>query len=83
MTLYVPTDDAYNKLTRQQKFEYSFYLNRLYGVVLHHWSLDEIFPSKSLRDGLVLPVGLNEKTFVNVRQGETNGVSFLRLKSLN
>ena len=73
MTVFLPIDRAYDSLPHGKKFRLNFYLNRLYYVCLQHFSIDRVYSTSSLRDGLIIPAGIGNHFFINVR--ENGGVS--------
>ena len=68
MTIFVPTDAAYNKLSAKIKRHLRHDLNKLYYVILYHFIIDGIYPSRKFLDGMMLPLGLDKRAFFNVRR---------------
>ena len=75
MTIFLPSDEAYNSLSSGKKHTLKFYLNRLYYVFLQHLAIDRIYPTSKLRDGMVISAGIGNYIFVNIRENGAEKVS--------
>ncbi len=74
MTIFAPTNAAYEKLSKKVQYRLRFNLNKLYYVVLYHFIIDGDYPTPAMVDGMMLPVGLDKRAFLNVRRN-SKGVS--------
>ena len=68
LTIFLPDDEAYKNLPYGKKFNLKFYLNELYYVFLQHISIDQMYDTSKLHDGMVIPAGIGRELFINIRE---------------
>eukprot|EP00794_Sanderia_malayensis_P005237 gene5237-5898_t len=82
MTIFVPSNAAYKRLSPRLKALLRFNLNKLYYVILYHFIIDGVCPTNVMVDGMMLPVGLDKRAFLNVRKSPLKTDAWIQGKKL-